>query len=77
MSNINQVIVDDYKESITEVQEAIKGTLGEKHSQHPGIVGSILQGIQIKRVADLMEMNHLDSEGEEDLYEEENEDMGS
>ncbi|MBD0403203.1 hypothetical protein [Flammeovirga sp. EKP202] len=68
MENINEEIVEDYKEAISEVQEAIRSTLGEKNAQHPGVVGTILQGIQLKRIADLMEMNHLDT-GEE--YEEE------
>ncbi|WP_044208410.1 hypothetical protein [Flammeovirga sp. OC4] len=62
MENINEEIVEDYKEAITEVQEAIKGTLGEKHAQHPVVVASMLQGIQLKRLADLMELNHLDSD---------------
>ncbi|WP_157491065.1 hypothetical protein [Flammeovirga sp. SJP92] len=71
MENLNKDIIEDYKESIAEVQEAIKSTLGEKHAQHPGVVASMLQGIQLKRLADLMELNHLESDEEEYEGEEE------
>lgn len=77
MENINEEIVEDYKEAISEVQEAIKDTLGDKHAHHPGVVGAILQGIQLKRIADLMEINHLDTDGEyEEEVNEEKEGMG-
>lgn len=67
--NINLEAVEETVEAIRETQEAIKQTIDEKYAQHPAVLAAFMQAVQLKKIADLMEINNL--EGLEDYEEEE------